>query len=257
MSQPPPTDLEKSLDGLLAGLDNLLASRDRLASAQSIPVDNNAEVGLPSEADWEFLGLVASVGWVALSLDRVAGMARGARAMLRRHLRRRAVSCALANGRSHLLSPRWARLMRSLGEDLLIDQTDDAEGLLLSSLKPVLPSVLLHDLASLAGPVGETLTLIPMARGQAVYLPSFPELGLATQAAQDPHSPKSPHSIHSTHITQITHSPESALSAVHWSFHEGEPCLFFWLDDHLENQPEVLGMGLLGSGETRLILRRP
>ena len=54
MSQPPPTDLEKSLDGLLAGLDNLLASRDRLASAQSIPVDNNAEVGLPSEADWEF-----------------------------------------------------------------------------------------------------------------------------------------------------------------------------------------------------------
>lgn len=239
MSQPPPTDLEKSLDGLLAGLDNLLASRDRLASAQSIPVDNNAEVGLPSEADWEFLGLVASVGWVALSPDRVAGMARGARAMLRRHLRRRAVSCALANGRSHLLSPRWARLMRSLGEDLLIDQTDDAEGLLLSSLKPVLPSVLLHDLASLAGPVGETLTLIPMARGQAVYLPSFPELGLATQAAQDPHS------------------PESALSAVHWSFHEGEPCLFFWLDDHLENQPEVLGMGLLGSGETRLILRRP
>lgn len=239
MSQPPPTDLEKSLDGLLAGLDNLLASRDRLASAQSIPVDNNAEVGLPSEADWEFLGLVASVGWVALSPDRVAGMARGARAMLRRHLRRRAVSCALANGRSHLLSPRWARLMRSLGEDLLIDQTDDAEGLLLSSLKPVLPSVLLHDLASLAGPVGETLTLIPMARGQAVYLPSFPELGLATQAAQDPHS------------------PESALSAVHWSFHEGEPCLFFWLDDYLENQPEVLGMGLLGSGETRLILRRP
>ena len=248
MSQPPPTDLEKSLDGLLAGLDNLLASRDRLASAQSIPVDNNAEVGLPSEADWEFLGLVASVGWVALSPDRVAGMARGARAMLRRHLRRRAVSCALANGRSHLLSPRWARLMRSLGEDLLIDQTDDAEGLLLSSLKPVLPSVLLHDLASLAGPVGETLTLIPMARGQAVYLPSFPELGLATQAAQDPHSPKSPH---------VTHSPESALSAVLWSFHEGEPCLFFWLDDHLENQPEVLGMGLLGSGETRLILRRP
>ena len=141
--------------------------------------------------------------------------------------------------------------MRSLGEDLLIDQTDDAEGLLLSSLKPVLPSVLLNDLASLAGPVGETLTLIPMARGQAVYLPSFPELGLATQAAQDPHSPKSPHGIHSTH------SPESALSAVHWSFHEGEPCLFFWLDDHLENQPEVLGMGLLGSGETRLILRRP
>ena len=63
MSQPPPTDLEKSLDGLLAGLYNLLASRDRLASAQSIPVDNNAEVGLPSEADWEFLGLVASVGW--------------------------------------------------------------------------------------------------------------------------------------------------------------------------------------------------
>ena len=248
MSQPPPTDLEKSLDGLLAGLDNLLASRDRLASAQSIPVDNNAEVGLPSEADWEFLGLVASVGWVALSPDRVAGMARGARAMLRRHLRRRAATFALANGRSHLLSPRWARLMRSLGEDLLIDQTDDAEGLLLSSLKPVLPSVLLHDLASLAGPVGETLTLIPMARGQAVYLPSFPELGLATQAAQDPHSPKSPHGIH---------SPESALSAVHWSFHEGEPCLFFWLDDHLENQPEVLGMGLLGSGETRLILRRP
>ena len=248
MSQPPPTDLEKSLDGLLAGLDNLLASRDRLASAQSIPVDNNAEVGLPSEADWEFLGLVASVGWVALSPDRVAGMARGARAMLRRHLRRRAATFALANGRSHLLSPRWARLMRSLGEDLLIDQTDDAEGLLISSAKPVLPSVLLHDLASLAGPVGETLTLIPMARGQAVYLPSFPELGLATQAAQDPHSPKSPH---------ITHSPESALSAVHWSFHEGEPCLFFWLDDHLENQPEVLGMGLLGSGETRLILRRP
>ena len=239
MSQPPPTDLEKSLDGLLAGLDNLLASRDRLASAQSIPVDNNAEVGLPSEADWEFLGLVASVGWVALSPDRVAGMARGARAMLRRHLRRRAATFALANGRSHLLSPRWARLMRSLGEDLLIDQTDDTEGLLLSSVKPVLPSVLLHDLASLAGPVGETLTLIPMARGQAVYLPSFPELGLATQAAQDPHS------------------PESALSAVHWSFHEGEPCLFFWLDDHLENQPEVLGMGLLGSGETRLILRRP
>ena len=251
MSQPPPTDLEKSLDGLLAGLDNLLASRDRLASAQSIPVDNNAEVGLPSEADWEFLGLVASVGWVALSPDRVAGMARGARAMLRRHLRRRAATFALANGRSHLLSPRWARLMRSLGEDLLIDQTDDAEGLLISSVKPVLPSVLLHDLASLAGPVGETLTLIPMARGQAVYLPSFPELGLATQAAQDPHSPKSPHGIHSTH------SPESALSAVHWSFHEGEPCLFFWLDDHLENQPEVLGMGLLGSGETRLILRRP
>ena len=248
MSQPPPTDLEKSLDGLLAGLDNLLASRDRLASAQSIPVDNNAEVGLPSEADWEFLGLVASVGWVALSPDRVAGMARGARAMLRRHLRRRAATFALANGRSHLLSPRWARLMRSLGEDLLIDQTDDTEGLLLSSVKPVLPSVLLNDLASLAGPVGETLTLIPMARGQAVYLPSFPELGLATQAAQDPHSPKSPH---------ITHSPESALSAVHWSFHEGEPCLFFWLDDHLENQPEVLGMGLLGSGETRLILRRP
>ena len=251
MSQPPPTDLEKSLDGLLAGLDNLLASRDRLVSAQSIPVDNNAEVGLPSEADWEFLGLVASVGWVALSPDRVAGMARGARAMLRRHLRRRAATFALANGRSHLLSPRWARLMRSLGEDLLIDQTDDTEGLLLSSVKPVLPSVLLHDLASLAGPVGETLTLIPMARGQAVYLPSFPELGLATQAAQDPHSPKSPHGIHSTH------SPESALSAVHWSFHEGEPCLFFWLDDHLENQPEVLGMGLLGSGETRLILRRP
>ena len=239
MSQPPPSDLEKSLDGLLAGLDNLLASRDRLASAQSIPVDNNAEVGLPSEADWEFLGLVASVGWVALSPDRVAGMARGARAMLRRHLRRRAATFALANGRSHLLSPRWARLMRSLGEDLLIDQTDDTEGLLLSSVKPVLPSVLLHDLASLAGPVGETLTLIPMARGQAVYLPSFPELGLATQAAQDPHS------------------PESALSAVLWSFHEGEPCLFFWLDDHLENQPEVLGMGLLGSGETRLILRRP
>ena len=238
MSQPPPTDLEKSLDGLLAGLDNLLASRDRLASAQSIPVDNNAEVGLPSEADWEFLGLVASVGWVALSPDRVAGMARGARAMLRRHLRRRAATFALANGRSHLLSPRWARLMRSLGEDLLIDQTDDTEGLLLSSVKPVLPSVLLHDLASLAGPVGETLTLIPMARGQAVYLPSFPELGLATQAAQDPHS------------------PESALSAALWSFHEGEPCLFFWLDDHLENQPEVLGMGLLGSGETRLILRR-
>jgi hypothetical protein len=245
MSQPPPTDLEKSLDGLLAGLDNLLASRDRLASAQSIPVDNNAEVGLPSEADWEFLGLVASVGWVALSPDRVAGMARGARAMLRRHLRRRAATFALANGRSHLLSPRWARLMRSLGEDLLIDQTDDTEGLLLSSVKPVLPSVLLHDLASLAGPVGETLTLIPMARGQAVYLPSFPELGLATQAAQSPQSPPS------------NHGPESALSAVHWSFHEGEPCLFFWLDDHLEHQPEVLGMGLLGSGETRLILRRP
>jgi hypothetical protein len=135
--------------------------------------------------------------------------------------------------------------MRSLGEDLLIDQTDDAEGLLLSSVKPVLPSVLLHDLASLAGPVGETLTLIPMARGQAVYLPSFPELGLATQAAQDPHGPNG------------AHSAESALSAVHWSFHEGDPCLFFWLDDYLEHQPEVLGMGLLGSGETRLILRRP
>ena len=246
MSQPPPTDLEKSLDGLLAGLDNLLASRDRLASAQSIPVDNNAEVGLPSEADWEFLGLVASVGWVALSPDRVAGMARGARAMLRRHLRRRAVSCALANGRSHLLSPRWARLMRSLGEDLLIDQTDDTEGLLLSSVKPVLPSVLLQDLAILAGPVGETLTLIPMARGEAVYLPSFPELGLVTQSDQG------------LQRLQGLQGAESALStAVHWSFHEGEPCLFFWLDDDLEQQPAVLGMGLLGSGETRLILRRP
>ena len=233
MSQQPPTDLEKSLDGLLAGLDNLLASRDRLASAQSIPVDNNAEIGLPSEADWEFLGLVASVGWVALASDRVAGMARGARAMLRRHLRRRAATFALANGRSHLLSPRWARLMGSLHEDLLIDQTDDAEGLLISSARPVSPSNLLDDLAALAGPVGETLTLIPMARGQGVYLPSFPELGLATVAGQGDDT------------------------AVHWSFHEGEPCLFFWFDEALEDQSALLGMGLLGSGETRLILRRP
>jgi hypothetical protein len=136
--------------------------------------------------------------------------------------------------------------MGNLGEDLLIDQTDDAEGLLISSVKPVLPSVLLQDLAILAGPVGETLTLIPMARGEAVYLPSFPELGLATQSDQG------------LQRLQGLQGAESALStAVHWSFHEGEPCLFFWLDDDLDQQPAVLGMGLLGSGETRLILRRP
>lgn len=232
--QPPPTDLEKSLDGLLAGLDNLLASRDRLASAQSMPVDDSAEVGLPSEADWEFLGLVASVGWVALSSDRVAGMARGARSMLRRHLRRRAASFALANGRSHLLSPRWAGLMGNLGDDLLIDQTDDAEGLLISSVRPVSPARLRDDLACLAGPVGETLSLVPMARGQAVYLPSFPELGLAIDAAA-----------------------YGEAVGVHWSAHQGEACLFFWLDDELEQQPAVLGMGLLGSGETRLVYKAP
>ncbi len=231
MSQQPPTDLERSLDGLLAGLDNLLASRDRLASAQSLPVESNLEIGLPSEADWEFLGLVASVGWVALSSDRVAGMARGARAMLRRHLRRRTATFALANGRSHLLSPRWARLMGNLRDDLLIDQTDDAEGLLISSAQPIAPATLRSDLATLAGPVGEALTLIPMARGQAVYLPSFPELGLAAPVAK------------------------SGVSAVHWSFQDGEPCLFFWLDEMLEQQPAVLGVGLLGSGETRIVLK--
>jgi hypothetical protein len=231
MSQQPPTDLERSLDGLLAGLDNLLASRDRLASAQSLPVETSLEIGLPSEADWEFLGLVASVGWVALSSDRVAGMARGARAMLRRHLRRRAATFALANGRSHLLSPRWARLMGNLRDDLLIDQTDDAEGLLISSARPVAPAGLRDELAALAGPVGDALTLIPMVRGQAVYLPSFPELGLAS----------------------LVSKPGAA--AVHWSFHEGEPCLFFWLDEPLERQPSILGMGLLGSGETRLVLQ--
>jgi len=234
MSQPPPTDFERSLDGLLAGLGRLLASRDQIASSESIPAAHQAAGGLPSEADWECLGLLASVGWVALSPERVAGTAQGARALLRRHLRGRAATFALANGRSHLLSPRWSRLMGSLGEDLSIDQADDAEGLIITSAMSVSPSRLLDDLATLAGPVGQTLTLTPTARGQAVYLPSLPELGLATQAAQ------------------------GALSAaVHWSSHEGEPCLFFWLDDDLKQEPAVLGMGLLGSGETRLILRRP
>lgn len=234
MSQPPPTDFERSLDGLLAGLGRLLASRDQIASSESIPAAQQAAGGLPSEADWECLGLLASVGWVALSPERVAGTAQGARALLRRHLRGRAATFALANGRSHLLSPRWSRLMGSLGEDLSIDQADDAEGLIITSAMSVSPSRLLDDLATLAGPVGQTLTLTPTAREQAVYLPSLPELGLATQAAQ------------------------GALSAaVHWSSHEGEPCLFFWLDDDLKQEPAVLGMGLLGSGETRLILRRP
>ena len=234
MTEPPSTDFEKSLDGLLAGLGRLLASRDQLASSESIPVDHQAAGGLPSEADWEWLGLVASVGWVALSPERVAGTAQGAGALLGRHLRGRAATFALANGRSHLLSPRWSRLMGSLGEDLSIDRADDAEGLIITSAMSVSPSRLLSDLATLAGPVGQTLTLTPTARGQAVYLPSLPELGLATQAAQ------------------------GALSAaVHWSAHEGEPCLFFWLDDDLKQEPAVLGMGLLGSGETRLVLRRP
>lgn len=234
VSQPPPADFEQSLDGLLAGLGRLLASRDRLASPKSIPVDHHAAGEAPSQADWEFLGLVASVGWVALSPERVAGTAQGARALLRRHLRGRAATFALANGRSHLLSPRWARLMGNLGEDQSVDQADDAEGLLITSATSVSPTKLLHDLATLAGPVGETLTVTPTAQGQAVYLPSLPELGLATQAAR------------------------GALSdAVHWSSHEGEPCLFFWLDDDLNQEPAILGMGLLGSGETRLVLRRP
>lgn len=218
MGSPQPADLSQALDGLLTGLDSLMARRERAPASFA---ENHASVGACA-----FLPTMTALSAGVLQSAAPAGVAEAGLQILRQHLTSRLLVWDPPGQTPVSLSPRWAKLLHSLpAQARLLPDADPRFVRLEGSGLP--------DLAVLrdwAGPVGQTLHLGPQRRGSAsLRLPVLPECGSVMTVEARGHA------------------------AACWS-PEGPLAVFFWLDQVLDAAPDVAGLALVGGGRSLIVL---
>ena len=221
MGNPQPADLSQALDGLLTGLDSLMARRDRPPGLRS----GNALSDLGAGAS-QFLPTMTALSAGALQSSAPAGVAEASLQVLRRHLSSRLLVWDPPGQAPVSLSPRWAGLLRRLPPGARLQPDPDPRFLRLEASE-------LPDLAVLrdwAGPVGQTLHQGPQTPAPScLRLPVLPECGGVVTVEARGHA------------------------AARWS-PEGPLAVFFWLDAPLDALPDVAGLALVGAGRSLMVL---
>ena len=230
MGKPHPADLSKTLDGLLTGLDSLMARREEVpgpAAAPLLRVDEPESIAM-AEAVPSFLPWMTALAFAGLQPPAAAGMAPAAHQMLRQHLAGRLQVFRPNWHPNPPLSPRWAALVAALPGEARFTQ-DTVRGFV--RLHGI--GLTLEELRARAGPVGQTITAVPSAENDGVFrLPALPELGAAA-------------------TVQIR-----GLTAARWS-EKGPPAVFFWLDQLHPLRPECAGLALVALGRPVPVLMPP
>lgn len=218
MGSPQPADLSQALDGLLTGLDSLMARRDRPSALRA---DVKAAAGA-----LQFLPTMTALSAGALQSSAPAGVAEASLQVLRQHLSSRLLVWDPPGQATVSVSPRWAALLRRLPPEARLYPDADPRFLRLEG--PGLPDLAV--LRDWAGPVGQTLHRGPQTAGSApLRLPVLPECGAAVTVEARGHA------------------------AACWS-PEGPLAVFFWLDEALDAVPDVAGLALVGGGRSLMVL---
>jgi len=218
MGNPQPADLSQALDGLLTGLDSLMARRDRPSALRT-------DAGVVAGA-LQFLPTMTALSAGALQSSAPAGVAEASLQVLRQHLSSRLLVWDPPGQAPVSLSPRWAALLRRLPLEVRLQPDVDPRFLRLEGAA-------LPDLAVLrawAGPVGQTLHRWPQTGGLAsLRLPVLPECGAVVTVEARGHA------------------------AACWA-PEGPLAVFFWLDEALDAVPDLAGLALVGGGRSLMVL---
>ena len=233
MGSPQPADLSQTLDGLLTGLDSLMAQRDRPVS-EPTPIESLGDSGHarplgPSRAPLlqnavPFLTSMTALAAGGLQTSAPAGVAEASLQVLRQQLMSRCIDWCSPGHAPVLLSPRWSRLLKHLPAGSQIQSDSDPRFLLLDG--PGLPDLPLR--RAWAGPVGQTIHRRPdSARG--FRLPVLPEFG------------------------GVVTAEARGYSAARWTMN-GPTAVFFWLDTALQDQMELAGIALVGEGGSMMVL---
>ena len=218
MGNPQPADLSQALDGLLTGLDSLMARRDRP------PAVHTKDGAAPGAL--QFLPTMTALSVGALQSSAPAGVAEASLQVLRQHLSSRLLLWNPPGQLPVSLSPRWSALLRRLPAEARLQPDADARFLRLEG--PALPDPAV--LRDWAGPVGQTLHRGPQTLGPAsLRLPVLPECGSVITVEARGHA------------------------AACWS-PEGPLAVFFWLDKALDAAPDVAGLALVGAGRSLMVL---
>lgn len=231
MGSPQPADLSKALDGLLTGLDSLMARREEKSpptDAASRWTPATPHESAPGNMPGGTLSWMTALAIGSLQPDTAAGVAQAAHQMLRDHLIGRTITWAKRGLPGIALSPRWTRLLAALPESARF-QPDPRPGFM--QLLGIDES--LAGLRAWAGPVGQTIALASEdPAGRVFRLPVLPELGA------------------------IATVQSGGYAAGRWSA-TGPAAVFFWLDMVCPGRPECAGLALVGSGRPLLVLTPP
>jgi len=216
-----PADLTLTLDGLLTGLDSLLANRSAPAPSPMPAADQEAQPG--------FLSLMTALALSGLQPNGAAGVAQSAEQMLRQHLLHRCIYWRGEDQPALAVSPRWQLLLQALPARAWLEPDGDPAFFRLLGAQASLAEI-----RTAAGPVGQTIFPVEdAAEGEEFRLPLFPELGWAVTAQVGGHT------------------------AARWS-DQGLPAVFFWRD---RQAPSVLadyaGLALVAPGRAMPVLNPP
>jgi hypothetical protein len=214
-----PADLSQTLDGLLTGLDSLLANRS--TPAPRAAADQEAQPG--------FLSLMTALALSGLQPNGAAGVAESAEQMLRQHLLHRCMYWRIEGQPALAISPRWHLLLQALPSRAWLEHDEDPAFFRLLGVQDSL-----DEIRQTAGPVGQTIFAVEgSSEGEEFRLPLFPELGRAVTAQVGGHT------------------------AARWS-DQGLPAVFFWRDRQAHAVlSDYAGLALVAPGRAMPVLNPP